>query len=109
MARNSDRLRSFVEKALTDGRILEETETIVEDKRIVMIQSGDAFGEQKIVGYLIKKPTDTSYVLVSFMPKLQGVFCNAQINGACAWPNKAGDDIRATIRLYAELVEETVN
>ena len=74
MARNSDRLRSFVEKALTDGRILEETETIVEDKRIVMIQSGDAFGEQKIVGYLIKKPTDTSYVLVSFMPKLQGIF-----------------------------------
>ena len=39
-----------------------------------MIQSGDAFGEQKIVGYLIKKPTDTSYVLVSFMPKLQGIF-----------------------------------
>ena len=39
-----------------------------------MIQSADAFGEQKIVGYLIKKPTDTSFVLVSFMPKLQGIF-----------------------------------
>lgn len=74
-----------------------------------MIQSGDAFGEQKIVGYLIKKPTDTSYVLVSFMPEIQGSFCNAQINGTCARPNKVGDDIRATIRLYAELVEENVN
>lgn len=97
LARNSDQLRSFVKKALTDGRILEETETVVEDKRIVMIQSGDAFGEQKIVGYLIKKPTDTSYVLVSFMPKLQGIFCNAQINGTCAWPNGAGGEVSLSL------------